>query len=141
MNKTLKQQTYPVYLLEIERGECRLDSVDAIANHLKQVVEANPATHFIGLFDHFAHTSRLPGGQVANEIRAAVNLVFCFGLTLPEPAQLATRPRSVGICETDRGFVITFLESPMPVVNGVMESWAESLCREPVEAGSIAHGG
>ena len=134
MKKTLLQQTYPVYLLEIDRGECCFDSVEAIANHLREAIEANLSVRIIGLFDHFAHTRRLPEGQMAGNIRAAVNLVFCFGLTLPEPVQLACRPRSVGICETDEGFVITFLESPMPVVNGVMESWAETLYRRPTAA-------
>jgi len=134
LKKTLLQQTYPVYLLEIGHGECCFNSVEAIAHHLREEIETNLSAHIIGLFDHFAHTRQLPEGHIAENIHAAVNLVFCYGLTLPEPVQLACRPRSVGICETDEGFVITFLESPMPVVNGVMEAWAESLYKTPTAA-------
>ena len=74
-------------------------------------------------------------GQVTEEIRAAINLVFCFGFTLQDPAQLATRPRSIGICHSDNGFTISFVEAPMPVVNALMEEWTQSLSRTHVAAG------
>ena len=125
--QTLLEKKIPVYLLEIKQSECRFSSVAEIADDFKQVIEAHKLACYIATFDHFAHTRRLPAGQIASNIAAAVNVVFCFGLTLPEPAQLANRPRSLGICETDGRFTITFMEAPMPVANAVIEEWARSL--------------
>jgi hypothetical protein len=132
--QTLLEETVPVYQLEIERAECRFASVEAIAAHLKALIEANKTARFIAIFDHYAHTRSLPQGQLAKNIRAAVNVIFCFGLTLPEPAQLANRPRSIGVCEMDDRFVISFMEAPMPVANAVIEEWAKSLYVSPTEA-------
>lgn len=131
--QTLLKETVPVYQLEIDRSECRFDSVDEIANHLKALIEANETARFIAIFDHYAHTRSLPHGQIAKHIRAAVNVIFCFGLTLPEPTQLANRPRSIGVCEIDDRFIISFMEAPMPVANAVIEDWAKSLYVAPEE--------
>ena len=131
--QSLLKETVPVYQLEIERAECRFASVDEIAVHLRSLIEANETARFIAIFDHYAHTRSLPQGQIAKHIRAAVNVVFCFGLTLPEPVQLANRPRSIGVCEIDDRFVISFMEAPMPVANAVIEDWAKSLYISPDE--------
>jgi hypothetical protein len=131
--QTLLQETVPVYQLEIERAECRFDSLDQIAAHLKALIEANGTARFIAIFDHYAHTRSLPQGQVAKNIRGALNVIFCFGLTLPEPVQLANRPRSIGVCEIDDRFIISFMEAPMPVANAVIEDWAMSLYVAPNE--------
>jgi hypothetical protein len=53
--------------------------------------------------------------------------VFCFGITLPHPQALALRPRSIGVAETTKGFVVTFMEAPMPIANAAMEDWANGL--------------
>lgn len=127
LKQTLLEAKVPVYLLEIERPECRFDSVEEIAAHFEAKIEQHPTARYIASFDHFAHTSQLPEGRLAEDIRAAINVVFCFGLTLPEPAQLANRPRSIGICETDDRFIISFMEAPMPVANAAIEEWARSL--------------
>lgn len=60
-------------------------------------------------------------------ILAAKNVIFCLGIALPNPYLLADRPRSIGVAETNQGFLITFLEAPMPVVNVAMEDWALGL--------------
>ena len=46
---------------------------------------------------------------------------------LPSPAIMAVRPRSIGVAETDNGFVITFLEAPAPQINDKMEGWVKEL--------------
>jgi hypothetical protein len=125
--QSLLEEVVPVYQLEIAHAECRFDSVDRIAAHLRALIEANDTAKFIAIFDHYAHTQSLKLGQMAKNIRAAVNVVFCFGLTLPEPVQLANRPRSIGICEMADRFVISFMEAPMPVANAVIEDWVRSL--------------
>lgn len=131
MKQTLLLEKYPVYRLEIERAETDMDSVDAICSYLRERIEAHRCARFIADIDHLAHTRSLPDGQIGEDILAARNLVFSFGITLPEPEVLALRPRSIGVAETSRGFLITFLEAPMPVANAAMEDWAMSLRRPP----------
>lgn len=129
MKQTVLQETFPVYVLEIDREETPFESVDAVCGYFRDCIEAHPSAVFIAEFDHLRHTRSLPDGRVGEGIRAARNQVFCFGITLPNPQALAMRPRSIGIAETDDGFVITFIESPMPVANAAMEDWALRLRR------------
>ena len=134
MKQTLSLAEYPVYCLEIARHETRFDSVDAICGYFRACIEGHRAAVFIAEFDHFAHTLSLPEGHLGEGIRAARNLVFCFGISLPKPEMLACRPRSIGIAETDQGFLVTFMETPMPVANALMEDWASGLCNPQCEA-------
>ncbi|MBK1700881.1 DUF6858 family protein [Thiococcus pfennigii] len=127
MKQSLRLEGIPVYALEIDRDETPYQSVDEIVAYFRTRIEAHAYACVVAEFDHLAHTRSLPTGQIGDGIRAAKNLVFCFGLTLPDPLALAMRPRSIGIAETDRGFVVTFLEAPMPVVNAAMEDWAKGL--------------
>ena len=127
MKQTLVQKAYPVYSLELGRDETDFGSVDEIAGYFKQCIEAHRYACFIAEFDHHAHTRSLPEGRVDRDIRAAKNLVFCFGIALPDPHALAVRPRSIGIAETSDGFLVTFMEAPMPVANTAMEDWAMGL--------------
>lgn len=76
----------------------------------------------------------LPEGQIAEEIVAAYNVVFCFGFTLQGPEQLATRPRSIGVCQSGDRITLSFVEAPMPVANALMEQWARSLLRKKAPA-------
>lgn len=127
MKQTLLQEKYPVYSLELSRDETKMKSVDEIIDYLKQQVEAHPSARFITVFDHFGHTSSLEEGEIDPGILDAKNLVFCFGMKLPNPHVLAVRPRSIGVTETRYGFVINFLEAPMPVANEAMEKWVKSI--------------
>ena len=129
MKQTIEQTELPIFTLELDEEECRFDSAQEIADYLKERIASHKSACYIATFDHLAHTSSLPEGQVADGIDAAINLVFCFGFTLQDPTQLATRPRSVGICHTQKGFTISFVEAPMPVVNALMEEWTNSLRR------------
>ncbi len=135
MKQTLLQEKYPIYSLELNREETALTSVDAICAYFRRCIEAHRSAVFIAEFDHYAHTASLPEGRAAPDIRAAKNLVFCFGIALPDPHVLAVRPRSIGVAETEAGFVITFMEAPMPVANAAMEDWAKGLRdRQPESA-------
>lgn len=134
MKQTLLQRKYPIYVLEIGRTETTLGSVDEICAHLRAHIEAHGSAVFIAEFDHYAHTRSLPEGHIGEGIHAAKNVVFCFGFTLPEAQVLAVRPRSIGVAETDGGFLISFMEAPMPVANSAMERWANGIRnREPEE--------
>lgn len=127
MKQTLSQASYSTYSLEIEAGETRFRSVDEIVAYFRQRIEEHRTARFIEEFDHYAHTRALPEGQIGKDILAAKLLIFCFGISLPDPGMLAIRPRSIGVAQTCKGFQITFLEAPMPVANAVMEDWAKGL--------------
>lgn len=127
MKQSLQQEKYPVFTLEIDREETDFKSVDGIIDYLREHIEAHPFARFIAVFDHYAHTRSLPDGQIDEGILAAKNIIFCIGLTLPEPKALALRPRSIGVAETPTGFVLTFMEAPMPVANVAMEEWAKAV--------------
>jgi len=77
---------------------------------------------FIAVFDHYAQRDRC-GTASSRRHRAATNLVFCFASRFPDPQALALRPRSIGVCELDDQYVLTFAKAPMPVANLAMERW------------------
>lgn len=127
MKQTLFQEKYPVFTLELGKDETTGTSVDAIIDYLKARIAEHPAAVYIGVFDHYAHTKSLPGGEIAPELLDAKNLIFCFGTKLPNPGVLAVRPRSIGIAELADKFIITFMEAPMPHANQAMEAWVKAL--------------
>jgi len=127
MKQTMLQEKYPVYSLELGKNETSLKNVDAIIDYLKQKVQEHPAAQLIAVFDHYTHTRSLDNGEIDPGIIDAKNLVFCFGMKLPNPHVLAVRPRSIGVTETTEGYVINFLEAPMPVANEAMENWVKSV--------------
>jgi hypothetical protein len=127
MKKEVVLEKYPVFTMELTKAECICQSVDAIVDYLKAWIEADGSAAFIAVFDHYAHTKSLPNGEVSPKIKAAKNVVFCYGPKLPDPRMMAVRPRSIGVAETDAGFVLTFLEAPMPAINDKMETMVKSL--------------
>ena len=127
MKQTLLHEKYPLYVLELGRDETDFESVDAICDYFRRCIEAHRCGRFIAVFDHYSHTCNLPEGSVGEGLRAAKNVIFCFGISLPSAQVLAVRPRSIGVAETDQGFVVTFMEAPMPIANAAMEDWAEGL--------------
>jgi hypothetical protein len=139
MEQHLLNDRYPLFVLTLERNEVRHQSVDAICDYFRACVESHPCGHFIAIFDHHAHTCSLPQGEIASEIRAAKNVIFCFGLTLPSPEMLGLRPRSIGVAECEDRFVISFMEAPMPVANAAMEDWALGLRERSTESASPQH--
>lgn len=126
MKNRLLAEKYPIHLLELEKSETDCMDVDAVVSALKAKITADPAASFIALFDHLNHT-RAIGGEIREDILAAKNLVFCFGIKLPDPAMLAVRPRSIGVAELPDRFVVSFLEAPMPEANRKMTEWVMGL--------------
>ncbi len=127
MKQIILQEKYPVFTLEVEKSETTFTSVDTILDYFKQQIEDHEIAQYIATFDHYAHTQQLADGQISDEILDAKNIIFCFGVKLPNPHVMAVRPRSIGVCELQDKFVIDFLEAPMPLANQAMESWAKSL--------------
>ena len=118
MKQSIFQEKYPVFSLELDKGDTSFRNVDEIIAELKQKIEEHPAARFIAVFDHYSHTK---------DILDAKNVVFCFGIKLPNTAVMAVRPRSIGVSQTTKGFVVNFMEAPMPQANAAMEAWALSL--------------
>ena len=122
MKQTLLQEKYPIFAAEIGKNETACQTVDAVTDYLKEKIVENPKVQFIGVFDHYAHTRNI-GGEIAPDIQGAVDVIFCFGLALPNPQVLAVRPRSIGVADLGDRFVICFLEAPMKPANEAMEAW------------------
>ena len=120
-------EKYPVFTLEIKKSETAYETIDAIFAYIKEQIEAHPIATYIGEFDHYAHTTSLSEGKVAEGIIAAKNLICCFGKVLPKPEVLAVRPRSIGVAEYEEHFVISFMEAPNPEANSAMEKWVKDL--------------
>ena len=133
MKQTLLKEKYPLFTLELNKDETSFQSVDEIVDYLKAQIDQHRIARYIATFDHYAHTRALPEGRVDEGILAAKNIIFCFGLTLPNPQAMAVRPRSMGVVELASSFVITFMEAPMPVANSAMEAWARSLRNQAKE--------
>ena len=126
MKQTLLQEKYPVFVLELDKKETKYGSVDEIVVYLKEKIAENPKVQFLGVFDHLAHTRRI-GGEIMPGMVAAVDVLFCFGLALPNPMVLAVRPRSIGVADLGDKFVLSFMEAPMPPANEAMEAWVRGL--------------
>ena len=127
MKYTRLQERYPVFTLDVEKQETDFSTTNEIMAYLKQCVDGHGVSRFIAVFDHFSHTNGLKNGWIDESILDAKNIVFCFGITLPNPEAMATRPKSIGVVELADRFVITFLEAPMPMANSIMESWVMSI--------------
>ncbi len=127
MKQTVLMEKYPVFELDLPKAETRFTNVDEIIAHLKEKVDAHPVATYIATFDHYSHTKGLPDGQVADTIQDAKLIVFCFGVSLPNPHVLAVRPRSIAVADLGDKFVINFLEPPMPVATQAMEAWVKGL--------------
>jgi hypothetical protein len=136
MKQNLLEERYPVFSLEVEKSETSFRSVDEIIGHLKQRIESHRIARFIAIFDHYSHTMELNEGQISEEILDAKNIIFCFGITLPNPYAMAVRPRSIGVVELAENFLITFMEAPMPVANVAMEKWAKAVRNKTTEKAS-----
>lgn len=136
MQYTHFMEKYPTHHQDLLKTETSFGSVDDFIGYFHNKVEADPRACFIAEFDHYAHTRSLPDGEIAENIRAAKHLVFCFGIKLPDPLAMAPRPRSIGVCELDERFVISFLEAPNPAMNATMRGWVEGLAKAEPEASS-----
>ncbi|HHH37647.1 MAG TPA: hypothetical protein ENK77_03415 [Epsilonproteobacteria bacterium] len=127
----MKQMTvlekYPVFTLEVNKDETTYRSVDEILAYFEEQINAHPVAAYIGRFDHYAHTAALKEGQIGEGIKAAKNIICCFGKSLPKPVVLAVRPRSIGVAEMEDRFVISFLEAPNPDANATMENWVKAI--------------
>ncbi len=126
MKQSLLMEKYPVFEMTLPKSETSCADVDAVIAVLRARIDAHPKVAYIATFDHHAHTTAI-AGTIAPEIRAAKNIVFCFGVALPNPHVLAVRPRAIGVADLGEAFHLAFLEPPMEVATREMEAWCRSL--------------
>lgn len=126
MEKTMFMDKYPVYTLKLEKREVKCTNVTEIIEFFKEKIEKHTVAKFIATFDHFAHTKKL-NGAIVDGLLDAKNIIFCFGQAIPDTKILAARPRSIGVCEFDKYFVVEFIEAPKEELHELMESWSKSL--------------
>jgi len=118
---------YPVMSLNIAANETSFTDVDGIIGFLKSKIDADPIAAYIAVFNHYNHTRHVEGGEIADTILNAVNIIFCFGQKLPDGKILAVRPRSIGVVQTESGFLISFMEAPMQPMNEKIQNWVMAL--------------
>lgn len=128
MKQTTFKETYPLFTLDIPKEECKFDKVPEILDFLEGLVEAHPKAVNIARFNHFAHTKNI-NGDIAEDILDAQNLILCFGMHLPAAAAVGVRPRSIGVTEYAKYFVVNFMAAPNPIANEAMESWVKQLIK------------
>lgn len=126
MKQTLLMEKYPVFDLDLPKTETTCETIDDVLTRLKTNIDAHPKVAYIGTFDHFTHTKSIDG-KIADEIKDARNILFCFGVALPNAHVLAVRPRSIGVADLGERFHITFMEPPMEVATTAMEEWCKAL--------------
>jgi hypothetical protein len=125
-NKTLKN-AYPIQVAEIPKEECRFETVDAIIAYLKETIEEHPVAIYLGVFDHYAHTTSFADHTIHDAILGATLVMFCFGKDLPSSEIPAVRPRSISVVEEKERFVVSFLDAPNPQAHETMVKWVKSL--------------
>ncbi|MEE8588869.1 MAG: hypothetical protein V3S80_05925 [Sulfurimonadaceae bacterium] len=127
MQELLFKDEYPIFTMTLNKNETSFSTVQEILDSLQSKIQAHPVATYIGLFDHYGHTSGLESGEVSSDIVDAQNILFCFGKELLVPEMLAVRPRSIGVAERDNDFVLSFLKAPNPAANEAMIAWTKSL--------------
>ena len=127
MKQKVFKEKYHIFEIEYKKDELSYTNVDEIITALQVKIDAHPIITFIAIFDQYKHTSSLKEGEISPNIKAAKNIIFCFGKELPTPEVLAVRPRSIGVCELEDSFIVNFLEAPNDAANKTMEEFVKSL--------------
>jgi hypothetical protein len=127
MQQITLMDKYPVFSLTIDKNKTIYKNVDEILSYLKTEIEKHPIATYIGEFDHYSHTSNLEEGEIESSIMDAKNIICCFGKVLPKPEVLAIRPRSIGVAEKEKSFVVSFMQAPNKEANNAMVQWVKSI--------------
>ena len=127
MKQMIVMEKYPVTTMEISKAETSYQTVDAVIAYLKSQIDAHPVAVYIGIFDHYAHTNSLEVGSISEDIKAAKNLICCFGKALPKAEMMGVRPRSFGVADMGDSFIISFMDAPNPEAHTTMENWVKSI--------------
>jgi len=127
LEQSLFMDKYPIFSLEVAKNETTFTNIDEIITYLQEKIAAHPFATEIAIFDHYAHTQSIQEHTLDANIKAAKNLLFCFGKQLPNAKMLAVRPRSIGVVDLNERFEIHFLEVPNEALQKVTQEWVESI--------------
>ena len=127
MQTKLFKDEYPIYTMTLKKNETSMPSISALITHFQTKIQEHPVAVYIGIFDHYRHTSSLQDGVIDTKLLDAQNILCCFGKNLENAEMLAVRPRSIGIAEYQDSYVISFLKAPNPAANDAMSAWTTSL--------------
>ena len=130
MKKCQLKEKYPIYVQEFSKKEITIKTLDDFCVYFNNQIEKHPIAKYIGTFDHYAHTVAIDDATIEKTIIGAKIVLFCFGRKLLDPKILSVRPRTIGICETESHFVVSFLEAPNPVMTETMIKWTHSLAEQ-----------
>jgi hypothetical protein len=126
MKKSVFMAKYPVYELSLLKEASKFRSVDEIIDYLKNKIQEDKIAAFIGEFNPYCHTQDL-GGEIADNIHEAKEVIFCFGQKLPNATIVAVRPRAIGVVDKGESFVVNFMEAPNEPATQTMIEWVESI--------------
>lgn len=126
MKQKVFKEKYHIFEIEFSKSELNYTTVDEIIDALKQRIDANDVIAYIATFNQYEHTVNIKG-EINSAIKDAKNIVFCFGKEIPTPEVLAVRPRSIGVVELEKSFIVNFLEAPNEQANVTMENMIKSL--------------
>lgn len=127
MEAILFQEKYPIIKLEVKKDETSFKNISEVMQFFSEKINTHPKAKYIAMFDHYAHTKSLDGGEINPNIKEAQNIIFCFGVKLPSPDVMGVRPRSIGVCEFEDKFVISFMQAPVPEANEAMKNWVNAV--------------
>lgn len=127
MKKIQLMDKYPVFTITLYKEGFKHKNADTVITYFKELIDKHPVATYIAIFDHYTHTCSLEDRVLADDIIDAKNIIFCFGKQLPNAQILAVRPRSLGVCEFDDRFEISFLEVPNEQLQTVVTQWVEAL--------------
>lgn len=126
MKQKVFKEKYHIFEIEFSKSELNYTTVDEIIVALKKRIDANDVIAYIATFNQYEHTVNIKG-EINPAIKDAKNIVFCFGKEIPTPEVLAVRPRSIGVVELEKSFIVNFLEAPNEQANVTMENMIKSL--------------
>ena len=127
MQKSILMDKYHICSKNIKKTDTEYTNVIQFMNYFKEKVDQDPIAKFIGIFNHYEHTQNLENGEIADSIKDAQNIVFCFGQNIPNPLILAARPRSIAVVENTDSFTISFMEAPMEPMTSKMQTWVNTI--------------
>lgn len=127
MNKTVIAEKYLVNTQEILKTNTSFTKISEIEKYLITNITNHPVATYISTFDHYAHTSSLDGGMIPPNINAAINVLCCFGMAIPNAVFVGVKPMSIGVVETTESFVLSFVEAPAPSAQQAMQDWVAGI--------------
>ncbi|MEY4503966.1 MAG: hypothetical protein RL154_258 [Pseudomonadota bacterium] len=126
MEQKFFMDKYSIYTRTINKTDLKQKNIDEICEFFINKIKNHPKGAYIGMFNHFEHTTKIDG-TIADEIKDAKLVIFCFGQMLINTDITAIRPRSFGVIDIGDKVVVNFQEPPMAPMRDTMIEWVSEL--------------